>query len=105
MSNERQSPSTPNGLSIVDQIEAWRAWWSCGKVTEQPVLLTFDELCTLAKWYATGKTPVSETSRSIQALKEILLPHAEFDDGEGNKDASVLRGRLATIRDILRGTE
>lgn len=28
--------------------------------------------------------------------------HAEFDDGQGNNDASVLRGRLATIRDSIR---
>lgn len=37
------------------------------------------------------------TAKVLEAIRE----HAEFDDGDGNNDASVLRGRLATIRDLL----
>ena len=36
-----------------------------------------------------------------EALK-VALEHAEYDDGSGNNDASVLRGRLATIKDSAR---
>jgi len=36
----------------------------------------------------------------LAALREIRQ-HVDYDDGQGNNDASVLRGRLAIIKDLL----
>ncbi len=46
----------------------------------------------------------SEADRRAK-LVDSILPHVQFDDGEGNTDASVLRGRLACIKDIILGEQ